>query len=121
MSAARSLDAVPAFEDSDQRSLDLLSGDIAEILNSEVALYCQPGGKGQPPQVLCSWGLGALREQPVRPGEGGFVGRALGIQRAALEPLHRDYEHRGKQPAGHTQRSPPPRAAVATRIEWASV
>jgi diguanylate cyclase (GGDEF)-like protein len=28
----------------------------------------------------------------VRPGEGGFVGRALGLERAALEPLHRDYD-----------------------------
>ena len=66
MSASRSFDSVPAFEDSDQRSLDLLIGNIAEILNSEVALYCQPGGNGQPPQVLCSFGLGPLHEQPVR-------------------------------------------------------
>jgi diguanylate cyclase (GGDEF)-like protein len=92
MSAARSFDAVTAVDDSDQRILDLLIGNIAEILNSEVALYCQPGGKGQPPEVLCSWGLGALHEQPARPGEGGFVGRALGVKRAALEPLHRDYD-----------------------------
>jgi len=92
MSAARSFDAVPAFEDSDQRTLDLLIGNIAELLSSEVALYCQPGGKGQPPEVLCSWGLGPLHEQPVRPGKGGFVGRALGAERAALEPLRRDYD-----------------------------
>ena len=55
VSAARSFDAVTAFENSHQRSLDLPIGNIAEILNSEVALYCQPDGNGQPPQVICSW------------------------------------------------------------------
>jgi diguanylate cyclase (GGDEF)-like protein len=82
----------PAPEDSDERSLDLLIGSIADILNSQVALYCQLDGKGQPPEVICSWGLGPLHEWLARPLEGGFVGRALGAQRAALEPLHPDYD-----------------------------
>jgi diguanylate cyclase (GGDEF)-like protein len=82
----------PAFEDSDESSFDLLIGSIADILNSQVALYCQLDGEGQPPAVICSWGLGPLHEWSARPPEGGFVGRALGAQRAALEPLHRDYD-----------------------------
>jgi diguanylate cyclase (GGDEF)-like protein len=82
--------AESTFQDSDQRSLDLLIGSIADILNSEVALYCQLDGEGQPPEVICSWGLGPLHEWLARPIEGGFVGRALGAKRAALEPLHRD-------------------------------
>src|SRR5205807_9617845 len=63
-----------------------------EILNSEVALYCHLGGEGQPPEVICSWGLGPLHEHLARPREGGLVGRALGTQRAALEPLHPDHD-----------------------------
>jgi diguanylate cyclase (GGDEF)-like protein len=80
---------VPAIEDSHQQSLDLLIGNIAQILNSEVALYCQPDGTGQSPKVICSWGMGPHHEPLARPGEGGFVGRALWAQRAALEPLDR--------------------------------
>jgi hypothetical protein len=119
MSASRSFDSVPAFEDSDQRSLDLLIGNIAEILNSEVALYCQPGGNGQPPQVLCSFGLGPLHEQPVRPGEGGFVGRALGYSaRPSSRSIATMSAAASSRPA--TLSAVPPRAAVATRIEWAS-
>jgi hypothetical protein len=61
---------------------------FARFVNSEVALLYQQGRNGQPPTVICSWGLGAAHEQTVRLREGGFVGRALhfGAQRAALVP-----------------------------------
>jgi diguanylate cyclase (GGDEF)-like protein len=68
-------------------SLASLIGNVAEILNSEVALYCHAGGRGRPPEVVCSWGPGALHEQVVRPRHGGLVGRALGAQRTVFEPL----------------------------------
>jgi diguanylate cyclase (GGDEF)-like protein len=74
------------------RNLDVLMGNFARVLNSEVAFYCQLDGEGQPPELVCSWGLGAPQGLLPRPGEGGFVGRALGAQRAALEPLHRDHD-----------------------------
>src|SRR5437764_13192179 len=70
------------------RVLDLLVKDFAHVINSEVALVCQSGGKGQPPVVISSWGLGATPEETVRLSEGGFVGRALAAKRATLEPLH---------------------------------
>jgi len=89
-SGSERTDSTPSgFEDSHQQSLDLLIGNIAQILNSEVALYCQPDGTGQSPKVICSWGMGPPHEPLARPGEGGFVGRALWAQRAALEPLDR--------------------------------
>jgi diguanylate cyclase (GGDEF)-like protein len=69
------------------QSLDALIGNIAEILNSEVALYCYPVGKGHPPEVICSRGAGPLQAQLARPNPGGLVGRALRGERAALEPL----------------------------------
>lgn len=68
--------------------LDLLIANFARFINSEVALYYRLGGKGKLPTVICSWGLGAAQEQVARSGEGGFVGRALGAQRAAVEPLY---------------------------------
>lgn len=71
-------------------SLDLLIENVAEILNSEVALYCRLDAPGQPPEVICSWGVGTLHDQLARPREGGLVDRALGAQRAVLEPLHPD-------------------------------
>ena len=71
------------------RKLDPLIRNFARFISSEVALFYRPGGKGQPPAVISSWG-GATHEKAVRPREGGFVGRALhlGAQRAALVPLH---------------------------------
>jgi hypothetical protein len=68
--------------------LDLLVRDFARCINSEVALLYR-GGKGQPPAVISSWGLGATHEPIARPREGGLVGRALRLttRRAALEPL----------------------------------
>ena len=68
--------------------LDLLIANFARFIDSDVALCYRLGGKGKPPAVICAWGLGAAQEQVVRQGEGGFVGRALGAQRAALEPLY---------------------------------
>jgi diguanylate cyclase (GGDEF)-like protein len=68
--------------------LDLLIRDFARFINSEVALLCQGGGRGRPPAVISSWGLGATHEELARPREGGLVGRALPLPRAALEPLH---------------------------------
>ena len=68
--------------------LDLLIANFARFINSDVALCYRLAGKGKPPTVICSWGLGAAQEQVARLGKGGFVGRALGAQRAALEPLY---------------------------------
>lgn len=68
--------------------LDLLIGDFARFINSEVALLCRGGGRGRPPAVISSWGLGATHEDVARPREGGLVGRAPPMRRAALEPLH---------------------------------
>ena len=73
--------------DARRPSLGLLIENIADILSSEVVIYCRLDGLGQPPEVVCSWGLGALHDQFARPREGGLVGRALGAQRAVLELL----------------------------------
>jgi diguanylate cyclase (GGDEF)-like protein len=71
--------------------LDLLVSNFARILSSEVALYYQPDSKGHLLPVIPSWGLGPRHEPITRPHGGGIVGRALGAQRAALEPLdHHD-------------------------------
>jgi diguanylate cyclase (GGDEF)-like protein len=78
---------VPVGEIADCK-LDLLIRGFARLINSEVALLCQGGGKGQPPAVISSWGLGATHEEVARPREGGLVGRAPPMRRAALEPLH---------------------------------
>jgi GGDEF domain-containing protein len=78
---------VPVGEIGD-RKLDLLIRDFARLINSEVALLCQGGGRGQPPAVISSWGLGTTHEEVARPREGGLVGRAPPMRRAALEPLH---------------------------------
>ncbi len=83
---------VAALASATNGNLDVLMGNFARVLNSEVAFYCQLDGQGQPPELVCSWGLGAPQELLTRPSEGGFVGRALGAQRAALEPLHRNHD-----------------------------
>ena len=67
----------------------MLIARLARILNSEVALYQQPDGKGQPLRAIASWGLGPLHEQIARSHEGGVVGHALGAKRVALGPLSR--------------------------------
>ncbi len=77
-----------AVGDVGDRRLDLLIRDFARFINSEVALLCRGGGRGQPPAVISSWGLGATHEEVARPREGGLVGRAPPMRRAALEPLH---------------------------------
>jgi diguanylate cyclase (GGDEF)-like protein len=77
-----------AVDQVSRRKLDLLIRDFARLVNSEVALLCQLGSKGQPPAVISSWGLGTTHDETVRPREGGFVGRAHSLPRAALEPLH---------------------------------
>ena len=77
----------PAGQDPDGRSVHLLLTRLARILNSEVELYQQPDGKGQPLRAIASWGLGRLNEQIARSHEGGVVGHALGAKRVALGPL----------------------------------
>jgi hypothetical protein len=42
--------------------LDLLIKDFARFMNSEVAVICRMGSKGQPPVVISTWSLGA----PIR-------------------------------------------------------
>ena len=76
------------LEGSDDERLDQLIASFARAINSDVALLCQPGGKGQPPVLVCSRALGAARELAARPHEGGFVDRALGAQRAVLGSLY---------------------------------
>jgi hypothetical protein len=76
------------LERSGQQRLDQLIASFARAINSDIALLCQPGGKGQPPVLVCSRALGAARELAARPHEGGFVDRALGAQRAVLGSLN---------------------------------
>ena len=75
----------------DRQSVELLIECTAEVLNSEVVLYCRQGGEGEP-AVVCSWGAGPACEPPARLATGGFVGRALGAKRAAYGPLHSDLD-----------------------------
>lgn len=56
------------------------------VLSSEIALDRRLVSKGQPPEVVLSWGPETPHEQLVRSREGGFVGRAFGGKRAAFEP-----------------------------------
>ncbi|HEY3726674.1 MAG TPA: GGDEF domain-containing protein [Solirubrobacteraceae bacterium] len=56
-------------------------------MNSEVALFYQPDGGGGPLPVISSTGQWPGHEEITRSHQGGFVGRALGAQRAALVPL----------------------------------
>jgi diguanylate cyclase (GGDEF)-like protein len=68
--------------------LDVLVRDFARFIDSEVAMLCQLGVKGQSPVVISSWGLRTAREEILRPREGGFVGRASSLPRAAFVPIH---------------------------------
>ena len=56
-----------------------------QTLNSNVALFDQPDGNGGPLPVISS--MAPVHEETTRPHQGGFVGRAHGAQRAALDPL----------------------------------
>ena len=67
--------------------LDLLVRDFARFTDSEVAMLCQLGVKGQSPVVISSWGFRTPREEILRPREGGIVGRASSLPRAAFVPL----------------------------------
>jgi hypothetical protein len=71
---------------------------LARILNSEVALYQQPDGEGQPLRTIVSWGLGPLHEPIARSHDGGLVGHALGAKRMALGPLRRGRYGLGRGP-----------------------
>ena len=75
----------------DEPELDLsqLMENFARFIGSDRALYCRLGGRGQPPEVICSWAKGAVAEDLGRPRIGGFLGRALlsTLERAAFEPL----------------------------------
>ncbi len=68
-------------------SLKLLIENIAEILNSAVALYCCLDARGRQAEVVCSCGLDARDVRLTRPRDGGLVSRALAAKRAVLEPL----------------------------------
>lgn len=68
--------------------LDVLVRDFARFIDSEVAMLCQLGVKGQSPVVISSWGLRTANEVILRPREGGFVGRASSLPRAAFVPIH---------------------------------
>jgi diguanylate cyclase (GGDEF)-like protein len=81
--------ARPLMRDAkERRQVALLLASFARILHSEVALFYQPDGGGGPLPVISSAGQWPGREEVTRPHPGGFVGRALGAQRAALVPLH---------------------------------
>jgi hypothetical protein len=79
----------PASRDADCRSVHVLLTRLVRVLISEVALYQQPDGKGQPLRAIASWGPGPLDEQIARSHEGGIGGHALGAKRVALGPLSR--------------------------------
>jgi diguanylate cyclase (GGDEF)-like protein len=88
----RSASAAPrGAPDVHRQSLDLLIGNVADILGCEVALYCEPAQAGQPAAVISSWGLGPAHERGLG-AVGGFVDRALGSERAILEPLQDDHD-----------------------------
>ncbi len=74
-----------------ERELDLsqLMENFGRLIGSDRALYCRLGGKGKPPETICSWSKGAEPDGLGRPRIGGFLGRALlsTVQRACLEPL----------------------------------
>jgi hypothetical protein len=89
------------LEGSDRQRLDQLIASFARAINSDVALLCQPGGKGQPPVLVCSRALGAARELAARPHEGGFVDRALGAQREVLGSLYPLLDRRLVQASTH--------------------
>jgi hypothetical protein len=66
------------LEGSDHERLDQLIASFARAINSDVALLCQPGGKGQPPVLVCSRALGAARELAGRPMKEGSSTARLG-------------------------------------------
>jgi hypothetical protein len=76
----------PAGRDADFRRVVLLPR-RDRILNSEVALYQQPDGTGQPFRAIALWEVGAFYERIARSHEGGIVGHAFGAKRVALGPL----------------------------------
>jgi diguanylate cyclase (GGDEF)-like protein len=91
-SLASSFAAVHDSQDVHRQSLDLLIGNVADILGSEVVLFCRPDAEGHPAAVISSWGMGPAQERKPGSGEGGFVDRALGAGRAVLGPLHDDHD-----------------------------
>jgi hypothetical protein len=99
------------LERSDHQRLDQLIASFARAINTDVALLCQPDGKGQPPMLVCSRAPGAACALAARPHEGGFVDRALGAQRAVLGPLYPLLDRRLVQ-ASH----PPLTRAVAAPV-----
>jgi diguanylate cyclase (GGDEF)-like protein len=68
--------------------LDVLVRDFARFIDSEVAMLCQLGVKGQSPVVISSWGFRTAHEEILRSREGGIVGRASSLPRAAFVPIH---------------------------------
>ncbi len=84
--------AARASPDPQRQSLDLLIGNVADILGSEVALFCRLDAEGHSAAVISSWGLGPANELQLASREGGFVDRALGAGRAVLGPLHGDHD-----------------------------
>ncbi len=70
--------------------LSQLMENVARLIGSDRALYCRLGGRGQPPEVICSWAKGGVPDSLDRPRIGGFVGRALlsTAHQAVLEPLN---------------------------------
>jgi hypothetical protein len=69
---------VAALASASNGNLDVLMGNFARVLNSEVAFYCQLDGQGQPPELVCSWGLGAPQGLLTRPGKEGSLAARLG-------------------------------------------
>ena len=61
---------MPTAPDKLGDKLDLLVKEFARIIDSEVALLCQLGGKGAA-TVISSWGLRTRPEEISRPREGG--------------------------------------------------
>jgi diguanylate cyclase (GGDEF)-like protein len=90
--------------------LDVLVRDFARFIDSEVATLCQLGVKGQSPVVISSWGLRTAREEILRPREGGFVGRASSLPRAAFVPIHplldSELAHARNPPLSHAVAAP---------------
>ena len=89
----RSASAAPrGAPDVHRQSLDLLIGNVADILGCEVALFCRPDAPGAARGGDQLVGPGTRTRATARRREGGFVDRALGAERAILGPLHDDHD-----------------------------
>jgi diguanylate cyclase (GGDEF)-like protein len=99
----RSIDAIAQLPDTDIGSparlgLGLIVRDLARALGAEIALLAVDDQARENVEVLATWGAAASPDDlPPSLLADGFVGRALGFERAAVEPI--DTVHSGLEAA----------------------